>query len=260
VALPDHTSATQLTTYARCPRKYRYRYLEDAEPEFRAVGLALGSVVHGAAEWWFNAKLAGQKPTVEEAMDIVRADFAAATHDGLRWGQWTYGDLEAKAQRLVRTFLEHVGDTEVVATEQRFEIALYDPETGESLPRPLIGYFDQVLGPGRVMELKTSRSDYKPLDLTVSLQLAAYLSALGQEGSHGELELVVLIKNRVPRVQRLKLHPNARTERWFLRAATDIERAIQAGLFPPAPGYGCASCEYQNRCLGAAVQTGRRAA
>lgn len=251
MALPDFTSASQLSTYARCPRKFRFRYLEKAEPEFHAVGLALGSVVHGATQWWVEQRREGREPGVDDVMEIVRADFGAATHDGVRWGAWTPADLRAHAERLVKTFIDHFGELRVEETEMRFELSLYDPETGECVERPLIGYFDFYLGPGRVLELKTARSDYTELDLTTSLQFAAYLMALDQHWEGGELDLAVLIKNRTPRVQRLKLHPNAKTERWFLSAATEIERSIQAGLFPPAPGYGCSGCEYQRRCLGA---------
>lgn len=261
MGLPEFTSASQLSTYARCPRQYRFKYLDDdAQPEFRSVGLALGSVVHGGVEWWFEQKRRGRAPTVETAMQIVAADFAAATHDPIRLGAWTLDDLRAHAQTLVRTAIEHFGDIEVEGTEMRFELPLYDPDTGECV-RTLVGYFDIYLGPGRVMELKTARSAYDALQLSTSLQFGAYLMALDQHTEGGELELAVLIKTKVPRVQRLKLHPNARAERWFLRAATDIENAITAGNFPPAPGFGCGGCEYQRRCLGATeVGDDRRAA
>lgn len=250
MALPSFTSASQLSTYARCPRRFRFRYLDRAEPEFRSVSLALGSVVHGAAQWWAEERRDGRDPRTDDVMDIVRADFAAAVHDGLRWGQWTPADLRAHAERLVRTFVEHFGQLEVEGTEMRFELSIYDPDTGECVERPLVGYFDFYLGPGKVLELKTARSDYTALDLSTSLQFAAYLMALDQGWEGGQLDLAVLIKNRTPRVQRLKLHPNERTERWFLRAAFDIESSISAGNFPPAPGFGCGSCEYQQRCLG----------
>ena len=82
---------------------------------------------------------------------------------------------------------------------------------------------------------------------------AAYLMALDEHSEAGELDLEVIIKNRVPRIQRVKLHPNDQSERWFLKAASTIEAAIQAGLFPSAPGFGCGGCEFQRRCLGAAL-------
>ena len=178
------------------------------------------------------------------------ADFAAAMHDEVRLGKWTPGDLRDHAGRLVRCFLEQHGEMEVEGTETRFELNLYDPDSGECMERPLIGYFDLYLGEGRALEIKTARTDYTPLSLTTNLQFGAYLMALDERSEAGELDLVVIIKNRAPRLQRLKLHPNAATERWFLKAAFDIERSIQAGLFPPAPGLSCAGCEFQRRCLG----------
>lgn len=250
MALPEFTSATQLSTYSWCPRKFRFRYLDSAEPEYRSVSLALGSVVHGVIEWWFEARRSGGTPTVHDAMNILRADFAAAMHDDVRLGKWTPGDLRDHAGRLVRCFLEQLGETEVQGTEMRFELSLYDPDTGECMERPLVGYFDLYLGEGRAMEIKTARSEYTPLSLTTNLQFGAYLMALDEHSEAGELDLAVIVKNRSPRIQRLKLHPNARSERWFLKAATTIEAAIQSGHFPPAPGLGCGGCEFQRRCLG----------
>ena len=250
MTLPEHTSASQLALYSACPRKYRYRYLEDAEPEYRSVSLALGSVVHSVIAWWFDRRIEGTEPTMEDAMEILRADFAAATHEEIALGRWTLEDLQAHAGHLVRTFLQQLGDLDVQRTEMRFEVSLYDPDTGDALERPLVGYFDHVLGDGHVLELKTARSEYKPLALTTGLQFGAYLFGIERLWGNGELELAVIVKNKAPRIQRLKLHPNARTAAWFLRAATDIERSILAGHFPPAPGWSCGTCEYQRRCLG----------
>jgi CRISPR/Cas system-associated exonuclease Cas4 (RecB family) len=260
VKLPERTSAAQLSCYARCPRKYRFKYVDGFEPEYRSVSMALGSVVHGVVQWWFERRRDGVEPTMETAMEILSADFAAATHDEIRWGQWTPSDLRDHAARLVRTFIERFGELKVVDTEMSFDLDLYDPETGECARRPLRGYFDFYLGAGRVLELKTARTDYGPLDLTTSMQFGAYLMAIDQHWRGGEMDVVVLVKNRTPRVQQVRLRPNPRSERWFLTAAFSIERAIEAGLFPPAPGYGCSGCEYQRRCLGATEHANAEAA
>ncbi|MCZ7679792.1 MAG: PD-(D/E)XK nuclease family protein [Sandaracinaceae bacterium] len=160
--LPERTSAAQLSCYARCPRKYRLKYLDGAEPEYRSVSLALGSVVHSTVQWWFEQRRDAKEPTIAQAMEVLKADFAAATHDEIRWGNWTPGDLREHAARLVRTFIERFGALEVMDTEMSFDLDLYDPETGEYAPRQLRGYFDFYLGRGRIMELKTARSDYTP--------------------------------------------------------------------------------------------------
>ena len=41
--------------------------------------------------------------------------------------------------------------------------------------------------------------------------------------------------------------------RWFMAAAADIERAIAAGFFPPAPGMSCAMCDFTAACAGSRV-------
>ena len=100
--------------------------------------------------WWFQEKLQGHQPTIEVAEKIFSADIAAETvQQPIRWKDQTPDGLEAKGQALVRAFLNVHGDLSVVGVEQRFEVDIEDPETGESLPRPLVGYFDLVVRRGR---------------------------------------------------------------------------------------------------------------
>jgi len=254
VNLPKHCSAAQLSTYAACPKKYELCYLEHADQEFTSVGLALGGVVHAAVEWFFDRKVEGHDPSVDDALQILRADFAAALDTEIRLGKWTPKDLEEHARRLVRHLLENIGDLPVRASEVRFEMALYDAETGEVLPRPFIGFFDLLLDGGNVVELKTARSEYTPIQVATNLQIGGYLVALEQLDLGDTLDLVVVVKNRKPRLQKLRLKPTPQSEDWFLSAATRIERSIQARHFPPSPGWSCGSCEYQRRCLGRAAE------
>ena len=53
--------------------------------------------------WWFDERIEGREPTVERAMQVLRADFAAATHEEISWGRWTPSDLRDHAGRLVPT-------------------------------------------------------------------------------------------------------------------------------------------------------------
>ena len=70
VELPEHTSASQLNTYASCPRKYSLRYLEKTPPEDRSPSLVLGSVVHSAIGWFFEAKITGESPAPVDAAEL----------------------------------------------------------------------------------------------------------------------------------------------------------------------------------------------
>lgn len=248
--LPEHTSAAQLSTYAMCPKKYRLRYVDRAEAEFKSVSLALGSTVHSSIGWWFQQRMRGRQPRLEEALEIVPADFAAATDGETRWGQWTKEALESHAARLVLHFLEKFGELPVRAIETRFTLDLYDPDTGEMLPRRLLGFFDLLIGAAGAVELKTARNDWDRFDIASNVQVAAYLMAIDVLRAAETLDILVIIKNKSPRIQQVRLRPRPESRRWFLESASSIERAIQDGHFPPAPGRGCASCEYQQRCLG----------
>jgi CRISPR/Cas system-associated exonuclease Cas4 (RecB family) len=247
--LPDHTSASQLSTYARCPRAYAFRYLEHREPELRSTGMALGSAVHSSLAWWFEERAHEREVTIEQALKIFRADLAAATvFDNLRWGEGSPEKLEAEGERLVRAFLSEKGDLPVVGSEVRFDFVIVDPDTGEQMPRPLVGYFDAELASGNVLELKTGRRAYSEIDLRVGLQFAAYRTAARYFGV--DVELVALVRTRVPKLQHVVLPHDHDVSRWFMRAASGIERAILAGHFPPAPGVACSSCEFRRACLG----------
>jgi hypothetical protein len=248
--LPKHTSAAQLALYASCPRKYRYRYLQQAEPEYKSVSLALGAAVHSAIGWWFEQKQSEQTPTLQEVDAVVRADLTAMTNEATRYGRWTHEDLERHAEQLVRCFLDRHGDLPVKEIESRFELDLFDVETGEVLPRKLIGYLDFLLNDGRVIELKTARSEYTAVDIAANIQFGAYRHALRQLDLGSELVLAVIIKNKRPRLQQVVLRPDPGTERRFLQTAVGIERAIHAGHFHRAPGQQCGGCEFQHRCLG----------
>ncbi len=251
--LPANTSASQLSTYATCPRRYAYRYVERRPPERRSPGLALGSAVHSAIQWWFEVRRKGGEASLEEAEQIVRADLAAALGaGGFTWRTETAASLADEAVRVVRAFLASHGDLAVIEAEVPFELDVVDPETGEVLPRQLLGYLDLELTSGNYVELKTAKRAYSETDLRVGLQFAAYRTIARYHGV--DVELLAVVRTKTPRVQHVVLPHDVQVSRWFMAAASHIERAILAGHFPPAPGMACSSCEYRRACLGVATE------
>lgn len=251
MSLPEHTSASQLSTYASCPRKYRYKYLDDVEPEYKSISLCLGAAVHSSIGWYFEQHRNGKSPSIEEAMSITGADLAAATDcENLSWGKWNQADLTRHACALVECFLEKHGNLPVTGAEVPFEVELFDPTTGEILPRKMLGYLDFTVEGGGLIELKTARKEYSEVDIASNIQFGGYNYALKHLSIGRYLDLLVLVKNKHPRIQEIRLQPNAKVERWFLESASAIERAILSGNYPPAPGNRCGMCEYQGRCLG----------
>lgn len=75
--LPDHLSASQITTYLSCPRKYRFKYVDHEPPESRSIDLAFGSAVHASFAWWVGERIAERDPPESSLLRTFRADWTA---------------------------------------------------------------------------------------------------------------------------------------------------------------------------------------
>ncbi len=249
--IPPATSASQLQTYAMCPRRYALNYVYGAEPEFRSKALVLGSAIHSSIAWWFTERIEGRVPAISSAEEIMTADLAAAVAgENVRWKDGTPEDLEEEGRRLLRTYLSVHGDLPVAQVEQKFEVDLADPETGEVLGRNLVGYFDLTLEDQSVIELKTSSRGWREVDLARHLQVGTYCVAWNSlHGGPSQIEVHVIVKlKREPRVESYRVERGEPATRWWLTAAGAIERAIAARHFPPTPGPLCTECEYDSAC------------
>jgi putative RecB family exonuclease len=248
--LPPATSASQLVCYTSCARKYFFNYVVHAEPEFRSLNLVLGSAVHSATQWYFAERMDGREPARALAEDICAVDLEALSMDQpIRWKNETPASLEADGRRLVRTYLDASASMSVTGIEERFEVPLIDPRTGETFGRPLRGFFDFTLE-DRVVELKTSSKGWNDFDLKRHLQVGSYLfasSVLYPNLPRVEVDVIVKLKGK-PRVERHLVERTTSELGWWISAAGAIESAIQAGVFPPTPSPMCRECEFEKRC------------
>lgn len=245
--MPDHLSVTQITTYLMCPRKYRFRYIEGREPEVRSAAMALGSAVHTAIEWWLKARIAGESPPTEAVERVFRADWTAQTAgEDLDFEDKTPEDLAALGLALIRLFVDRFAEEPVTDAELRFEVPLRDPETGEPLPVPLVGYIDFAQD-GMIGEIKTT-SRRSGID-TWFLQLAAYTYATMETLGHKpRVRVVELVKTKVPKIEVAEVTLPDTELAWFVEVAVEVYRSIQAHAFHPAPSWACERCEFRRAC------------
>lgn len=249
-ALPEDSSASQLVTWVMCPRKYAFRYVLKAEPEFRSLNLVLGSALHSAVGWYFEQRLKGRRPPPGQAESIFEADFTAEVSEGnVRWKTKSEDEVMEDGQALVRSYLERFGDLSVAHVEQPFRVGIEDPDTGEALSRAFKGYFDLVLTDGTVVEMKSAARRWRPDDLIRHLQVGAYVAAkCVLDGGPATVDVHVIVKTKAPSVQAHRVQRGEPANRWWFRAAMDIERAILSGHYPPIPGPLCHECEFARQC------------
>jgi putative RecB family exonuclease len=249
--IPATTSASQLTAYTMCPRKYAFSYVYELTPEFTSTSLIMGSAFHSTVGWWYEERLAGRTPTIPRARDIFVSDLLAeAAGAEVRWKTATPEALEAEGLTLIELYLTKYGELDVTHVEAPFRVDLKDPTTGEIVGRPFRGYFDLVLADQTVVELKTSSKGWSEFDLIRHLQVGGYAFVLNaREGIPAKLDIHVVVRlKKEPRVETFRVERTTSATRWWFEAARAIEAAIEGGHFPPKPSPLCRECEYESTC------------
>lgn len=243
-------SASQLSCYLMCPRKYAFRYVERLEAEHRSSALCFGSAVHSALEWFHDERLLGHAPDPLDVVSVFLADWDSEQERPIRFKEDETPDtLAALGMALIRLYLERFATQEVAAVEVPFEIDLVDPETGEVLIERLRGYYD-LLWPGDVIvEMKTSARRFDAADLRRRLQLSAYADAYRQvHGRDPSIVVINLLKTKRPAIDVQHTERVVEDDAWFVHMAMNIVRGIDAGAFPPNPSWSCTDCEYAQAC------------
>jgi putative RecB family exonuclease len=257
----EHVSVSSIGTYLRCPRQYRFRYVDRAPAESRSSALVFGSAIHEALAFYYG-KLRDiePEPTAEELAEV----FLSSWKEQLR-GEVPvlFGDKENEGSladlgpRMLAAFLTKTTlPPEIAEVEMPFSIELTDPETGEVLPR-LVGVLDAVVkerdgsyGSYRILEHKTAARRWTADKLAYDLQISAYSLAAPLLGlGNAPVTVQLLLKQKTPD---LELYTPTRTDadrREFVETAVAVLRAIRAGAYWCNRDWMCKGCAYAAQCV-----------
>lgn len=236
-------SASKISCYLQCPRKYKFRYVWRIQPAWKASALALGSAVHGALETLHQQRAAGATMTPESVAELFRIDLAAELADEVRFKDAeTAADLATTGAALVKLYAAANQSVAVKAAEVPFEL----PVTDDIVLR---GVFDALLEGDRVRELKTAARDWDEGTLARHVQVSAYAWAHRMLfGPDATVEVVALLKLKQPRIASHEVTRTRAEQAWFLDLVVEVARAIEAEAYPPNPSWACGDCEYGEQC------------
>jgi putative RecB family exonuclease len=169
-------SASQLNCYLGCSLQYKFRYVDKLPKPWRSAGMAFGTSIHAAIEWFHRERMAGRVPLASAAVAIFQADWYAQTVEPLIFGKNETKELLAeKGAEMIRVYIEAAATAPVPsAVEERFSVALVDVETGEEIGVDLHGIIDLVESDGTVVDFKTSARAFDVVGLERHLQLSIY--------------------------------------------------------------------------------------
>jgi len=234
-------SFTRVDTFERCPRLFRYQYV-DRLPQAPAPQLSFGSSIHAVLEWLYDRKHP-ELPSLEETLQALFDSWDASGYaeadrsEQLRAYEHARAVIAAFHARVVRE-----GFRSPAAVEAWFELPV-----GSDIV--VVGAIDRVDvdedGVLHVVDYKTNRKARTRAQVRGSLQLAIY--ALATEELFGSLPGSVALDFVVPGVT-----VRVPVEELDLAAVparlVEVARRVRAGEDTPTPHRLCDWCDFQSIC------------
>lgn len=234
-------SFTRVDTFERCPRRFRYQYV-DGLPQRPAPQLSFGSSVHDVLEWVYDRKLP-ELPSLDETLQRL---FEV-------WDSSGYADVPRDEQL---TAYQHARDVITAAhsriTERGFRLPV-STEAWFELPFDedvvVVGAIDRVDadddGALHVVDYKTNRRARSRAQVKDSLQLAIY--ALATEELYGRLPRTVALDFVVPGVE-VRVDVDDMDLGAVPGRLQAVARRIRAGEDTPTPHRLCDWCDFRSIC------------
>ncbi len=238
-------SFTQIAQYLRCPRRYRYRYLDGwIERDTRAT-MIFGRCFEQALAAYFREQ-----------------DCTAALHK--EWGSYRDTALDyGKGDSWDKLVHQGIHLLQMFAQDDRIRIPQPEKDLQLKMLRSLpngsefVAYIDaigEIDSQRFLIDWKTTTSRYPEEPeglLSLDPQLICYSWVTGIP----DVALVVFVRKRLPEIQYLKTSITDEQREEFDRLIRSTASQIEAGQFLPHSGIrfpmnGCTSCAHLGLCLG----------
>jgi len=249
-----YVSWSALSTFRQCPLKYRFRYLENLPEESVSSALVFGTGIHSAVEQHFQAILSGEEqPDLDRLMFAYRSAWLPHDPDAISFGSTeTRASLDALAGKMLTAFLNSPAASvqgQVLGVEEEIRGMLV-----EGTP-DLYGRVDLLTEDADslvITDIKTSRGKWSAEQVEDSGEQLLLYSHLASEISPGKTlktRFLVLTKTKEPVVEEHVREVNPAAVKRTLAGVERVWRAIESGVFYPAPSVvACSGCGYRAAC------------
>ncbi len=239
----NHLSVSSIELLFKCPKAFEYRYIDKIKTPPKA-GMARGKAVDAAVNVDLEAKMStGSLLPEEQVIDTAR--------DTLEREWVEVEDTEDKpvdeVVSLARLYHGAVAPkVEPTAVQHHWRMHVNGM-------RDLVGFID-VMEPGRIRDTKTAKKSPRRDEADVSFQLDMY--SLYDRVANAQTptrHLDYLVANKTPKLVQLEsAAPTLAEIQPTLERIAAANKAIDAGIFPPAPtlAWWCSAswCGYHARC------------
>lgn len=251
VSLADY-SHSRLSTFEDCPRKFRFRYVDQIKVDTEGVEAFMGKRVHEILErLYHHVARHGRPPSLGQVLERFRQDWGRAWHDKVTIvrAENSPDYYRERGERCLSGFYRKhypFSEGETIAIEQRLEWPL-DPGGRHRA----VGIVDRIVrrrdGVFEIHDYKTS--GYLPPQQRVDEDRQLGLYQLGLEQTYADAREVELVWHYLvfDRTLRSRRSPEALVK---LRDDTLqlIDRIECESAWDPKPSQLCRWCDYRELC------------
>jgi putative RecB family exonuclease len=250
----DYISWSALSTFRTCPLKYKFRYIDGLPEESVSSALVFGTGIHTAVEQHYQAILSGDpKPELDALLFAYRSAWLPHDPDTIQFGSSeTRASLDALAARMLTAFLNSPSASvqgRVLGVEEEIRGMLV-----EGVP-DLYGRVDLLTEDSDslvVTDIKTSRGKWSQEQVEDSGEQLLLYSHLASEISPGKrlkTRFLIVTKTKEPVIEEHTREVNPAAVKRTLAGVERVWRAIESGVFYPAPStMNCSGCGYRAAC------------
>jgi hypothetical protein len=242
--IPMVYSYTQISQYLRCPRSYRYRYLDGWREKETRAAMAFGRCFENALGAYFREE--DCSAALFKEWEVYR-DAPFEFKEGETWDRFVHQGVH-----LLQRFAQD-GRVRIRNPRKDLQIKFLQTLTGGS---EFVAYLDaigEIDGVRCLIDWKTTTSRYPEGPeglLSLDPQLICYSWISGIQ----DVALVVFVRKHAPEIQYLRTSISEEQRQEFGRLVETTIHQIEAGYFNSHSGIrfpqnGCVSCTHLGLCL-----------
>jgi hypothetical protein len=237
-------SYTQISQYLRCPRSYRYRYLDGWREKDTRAAMVFGRCFETALGAYFRG---------EDSTAVLFKEWGAfrdASFEFKKGDSWDR--LVHQGVHLLQKFAQD-DRVQVPQPHENLQVKLLRTLNGDNEFVSYIDALGTLDGKKCLIDWKTTTSRYaeEPQGLlTLDPQLICYSWISGIS----DVAFVVFVRKQQPEIQYLKASISEEQRREFGRLVETTVGQVETGQFPGHSGIrfpmnGCVSCSHLGLCL-----------
>ena len=242
--IPVTYSYTQISQYLRCPRSYRYRYLDGWRERDTRAAMVFGRCFETALGAYFRR---------EDPSAVLFKEWGAFRDTPFEYKKGDSWDrLVHQGVHLLQKFAQD-NRVRIHRPQESLQVKMLRALAGSNEFVAYIDALGALDGTERLIDWKTTTARYPEEPeglLTLDPQLICYSWISGIS----DVALVVFVRKQLPEIQYLKASISEEQRREFSRLVETTIGQVEAGQFPTHSGIrfpqnGCVSCSHLGLCL-----------